>query len=187
MRYAKYILAASLAVLLSGCFSVIRLSKCSIANGGYAWDIEKQAYVWREYGQDCGDPLSQFGLFPTMQMRWQLLRLTWNWAPPEYYWARHLGIPCALLGTLPGVAVDLPVDLISLPWDWKYRGNSCDLVAEDRPEYECRSRCVFCKDVSEGAFARCRKESERNTPNWNKYYGVCPNCVTNALSSGYYF
>lgn len=177
-----------LAVILSGCLSVVRFSK--LDSGGYrVWSEEKQEWVFHEYANKCDDFLGKFGLFPTLKMRWQLIKLACYWAPPNKKWNQHLGLPCALIGITPGLIVDIPIDLISLPWDWKYRHNEMDdrWFRELDEERACRSLCINCGKTSDGEFSRCKKRSENNTANWNKYYGVCPDCIEAVKTNGYYF
>lgn len=182
-------LVLSTSLYLSGCLSVIRIAKIESTHTTEHWSEEKMCYV----SEPCTprghvDPLGQCGLFPTMKMRWELLRLTWDWAPPKYVYERRIGLPLALLGTAPGILVDLPVDVLSLPWDWKYRYNSRSLVEDDLPERLARSRCVHCGAISEdGEFALCKRTDEAKTPRWSVRYGVCPDCVETVKKNGYYF
>lgn len=187
MEYAKVVKALAVAAALAfstGCLSVARVSKCGCSE---RWSEERQEYVRVEpaYGND--DFLGKFGLYPTMQMRWQLMRLSWNWSPPRYYWQRRVGIPVAQMALLPGGVVDLVVDTVSLPWDWKYRGNSVDLVSEEYPERIARSSCVSCGRLSEGEFALCRCWADQGTDRCNKRYGVCRDCIPDVGCMGYYF
>ena len=187
-KTAAVVAAASIA-LLSGCLSVCRIGKCDSASAK-EWSEERQAWVRVEAccTGDDGDICAKYGLYPTMKMRWQLLRMSWHWAPKRSWWGQRVGTPLGLLGLTPGILVDLPVDTLALPWDWKYRHNvGPDMCAELDKERECRSLCVICGATSDGEFARCRKYSDRNTPDWNKYYGVCPDCIGKAKAGGYYF
>ena len=163
--------AAALITLLSGCLSVCRLSKLDC--GGYT--------EWSEERQECG-------LYPTMKMRWQLVRLSCHWAPKQQYWGQHVGVPLALFGITPGMVVDVAVDTIALPWDWKHRHNvSPDLCAGLDEERRCRSLCVLCGATSDGEFARARRDADRGTPDWSRFYGVCPDCIQKAKADGYRF
>lgn len=182
-------LALAMWVACSGCLSVIRLGKLDDGSRR-VWSEERQEYVVHEWKGDpqSRDLLATYGLYPTMKMRWQLLRMSWHWAPKQCYWGQHVGIPVVELLLLPGAVVDFAVDTISLPWDWKYRHNvGKDMCVELDEERAYRSLCVICGATSDGEFARCRKYSDRNTPDWNKYYGVCPDCIEAAKSGGYYF
>ena len=180
--------AAAMAVLSSGCLSVCRLGKCS-SGSAREWSEERQAWVRVETHcpGDDSDICAKYGLYPTMKMRWQLARMSWHWAPKKTYWGQHVGIPLGLLAITPGMVVDVVVDTIALPWDWKYRHNvSPDMCAPLDEERAYRSLCVICGATSDGEFARCRKHSDRNTSDWNKYYGVCPGCIQAAKDGGYY-
>lgn len=183
---AAFALSACLA--LSGCLSVCRLSKLDC--GGYTeWSEERQEWVKHEI-QPSGDRdfMAKFGLYPTMKMRWQLVRLSCHWAPKQQYWGQHVGVPLALLGITPGMVVDVAVDTIALPWDWKHRHNvSPDLCAGLDEERRCRSLCVLCGATSDGEFARARREADRGTPDWRRFYGVCPDCIQKAKADGYRF
>jgi uncharacterized protein YceK len=188
MRKCVYIVvAAALAAVCSGCLSVVRLTK--LDDGKVKrWSEEKQAYVVHERKCENADLLATYGLYPTMRIRWQLLRRSCYWAPKRCYWGQHVGIPCALIGITPGMLVDVVVDTLSLPWDWKYRHNvGKDMCAELDKEREYRSVCVHCGATSDGEFARCRRTADRNNENWNKYYGCCPDCIEAVKADGYYF
>lgn len=182
-----FLVIGSLSLLLSGCFSVVRLTKLPHGTQIKHWSEEQQAYVYSDSTEPQRDMLGQFGLYPTMGIRWQLLRLTWNWSPPQYYWQRRVALPVAWVLMLPGGVVDLVVDTVALPWDWKYRGNDYDLVAEETEEHQRRSLCISRSKVSDGAFALCHRTCERNTPFWNMTYGVCPDCIETVKTNGYYF
>jgi len=181
--------AAALAAACSGCLSVIRLMKFD--DGSHrVWSEERQEYVVHEWKGDpqSRDLLATFGLYPTMKMRWQLLRTSWHWAPKRNWWGQRVGVPVAEIALLPGGVFDFVVDTISLPWDWKYRHNvGKDMCAGLDEERAYRSVCVHCGATSDGEFARCRRDADRNTENWRKYYGVCPNCVEAVKADGYYF
>lgn len=182
--------AVTAAVLLSGCLSVCRLCKCE-SDDGYVkrWSEERQEWVRIEV-QRFGDAdiLAKYGLYPTMKVRWQCARMSWHWAPKKTYWSQRLGIPAALIGLTPGMLVDVVVDTVALPWDWKYRHNvGPDMCAQLDKERAYRSLCVICGATSDGEFARCRKKADRGTSDYGKYYGVCPSCISAAKLAGYYF
>jgi len=189
MRTLVFLFISS--ILCSGCLSVCRLSKCESHYGSAKrWSEERQEWVRVEVHY-VGDPdiLSKYGLYPTMKMRWQLARLSCHWVPARMCGFGHrVVIPLGLVALAPGMVVDAVVDTIALPWDWKYRGNvGPDLCAPLDEERRCRSLCVICGATSDGKFARCRRRADWDTPNWNKYYGVCPSCIERAKQSGYYF
>ena len=185
--FAAVVVSLAIAVACSGCLSVVRLAKLDDGKRK-VWSEEKQGYV--TYDIDCKelDLLATYGLYPTMKMRWQLLRMSWHWAPKRCYWGQHVGIPVLMVAMLPGAVVDAAVDTLSLPWDWKYRHNvGKDMCAEVEEERAYRSLCVNCGATSDGEFARCRREADRNTDNWRRYYGVCPACIEAVKADGYYF
>lgn len=185
---AAAVAAASIA-LLSGCLSVCRFGKCDSASAK-EWSEERQAWVRVETCRTGGDRdiCAKYGLYPTMKMRWQLLRVSCHWAPKRNWWGQRVGTPLGLLALTPGILVDLPIDTLALPWDWKHRHNvSPDMCAPLDEERAYRSFCVICGATSDGEFARCRKYSDRNTADWNRYYGVCPGCIKAAKDGGYYF
>ena len=189
MRKLVVVASLALAMLCTGCLSVVRLMKLDDGSRR-VWSEEKQAYVVHEWrgNPDDRDALATYGLYPTMKMRWQLLRMSWHWAPKRCYWGQHVGIPTVELLLLPGAVVDFAVDTISLPWDWKYRHNvGKDMCAELEVERAYRSLCVNCGATSDGEFARCRREDDRNTENWRRYYGCCPDCSESVKEDGYYF
>lgn len=190
MRRCVYgAVAVALAAVCSGCLSVVRLSKLDDGSRR-VWSEERQGYVVHEWRGDprSRDLLATYGLYPTMQMRWQMLRVSCHWAPKRCYWGQHVGIPCALIGITPGMLVDVVVDTISLPWDWKYRHNvGKDMCAGLDEERAYRSVCVHCGATSDGEFARCRRTADSNNENWNKYYGCCPDCIEAVKAGGYYF
>lgn len=172
---------------LCGCLSVCRLGK--LAGTRTEWSEERQEWVSHEV-QPSGDSdiLAKFGLYPTMQMRWQLVRLSCHWAPKRNFWGQHVGLPLTLVGTSPGIAVDVVVDTLGLPWDWKYRNCApVDMCAPLDEERACRSLCVVCGATSDGEFPRCRSDADRGTSARRRYYGVCPACVGRAKELGYYF
>lgn len=190
MKKSFVVVVVALVLAVSGCLSVMRIGKAGcVFDGRYRWSEERQAYVWEELAPCEGrDPLSWFGLYPTMKMRWQLARTSWHWAPKRNWWGQRVGTPLGLLALTPGILVDLPVDTLALPWDWKYGGNvGPDMCARLDEERAYRSLCVMCGRTSDGEFARCRKHSDRSTPDWGKYYGVCPGCIDKAKAGGYYF
>ena len=189
MRKITLVATLALATLCCGCFSAIRLGKLDDGSRK-VWSEERQEWVRREWKGDpqSRDLLATYGLYPTMKMRWQLLRMSWHWAPERCYWGQHVGIPAAMVAMLPGAVVDVAVDTLALPWDWKYRHNvGKDMCAELDEERAYRSLCVNCGATSDGTFARCRREADRDTENWRKYYGVCPVCVEAVKAKGYYF
>ena len=185
--FAAVVVALAIAVACSGCFSVVRLAKLDDGTRK-VWSEERQEYFVVEQGCEGADLLATYGLYPTMKMRWQLARTSWHWAPKRNWWGQRVGTPLGLLALTPGILVDLPIDTLALPWDWKHRHNvSPDMCAPLDEERAYRSLCVICGATSDGEFARCRKYSDRNTPDWNKYYGVCPGCIGKAKAGGYYF
>lgn len=189
MKRLVVALAFAMGVACSGCLSVVRLMKLDDGSRR-VWSEEKQAYVVHEWrgNPDDRDALAMYGLYPTMKMRWQLLRMSWHWAPKRCYWGQHVGIPTVELLLLPGAVFDFAVDTVSLPWDWKYRHNvGKDMCAALEVEREYRSLCVNCGATSDGEFARCRRETDRNTANWRRYYGCCPACIEAVKANGYYF
>lgn len=187
MRARLAIAAAAVAAACSGCLSVVRLAK--LDDGKVErWSEEKQAYVVHERKCEHADLLATYGLYPTMKIRWQLLRMSWHWAPKRKWWGQRVGIPVVWTLMVPGGVFDFVVDTVALPWDWKYRHNvGKDMCAELDEERAYRSVCVHCGATSDGEFARCRRRADRNTENWRKYYGCCPACVEAAKSDGYYF
>lgn len=179
--------ALAIAVACSGCLSVVRLAKLDDGTRK-VWSEERQEYFVVERSCEGADLLATYGLYPTMKMRWQLLRMSWHWAPKRCYWGQHVGIPVLMVAMLPGAVVDAAVDTLALPWDWKYRHNvGKDMCAELEAERAYRSLCVNCGATSDGEFARCRREADRNTENWRRYYGCCPNCIEAVKAKGYYF
>ena len=185
--FAAVVVALAIAVACSGCFSVVRLAKLDDGTRK-VWSEERQEYFVVEQGCEGADLLATYGLYPTMKMRWQLLRMSWHWAPKRTYWGQHVGIPVLMVAMLPGAVVDVAVDTLALPWDWKYRHNvGKDMCAELEEERAYRSLCVNCGATSDGKFARCRLKADRNTENWRRYYGVCPDCIEAVKADGYYF
>ena len=179
--------ALALAVACSGCLSVVRLAKLDDGTRT-VWSEERQEYFVVERSCEGADLLATYGLYPTMKMRWQLLRMSWHWAPRRNWWGQRVGAPLGLLALTPGMAVDAAVDTLALPWDWKYRRNvGKDMCAELEEERAYRSLCVNCGATSDGEFARCRRAADRNTSHWRRYYGVCPACVKAVKRRGYYF
>ena len=180
--------AVALTAACSGCLSVLRLAKLDDGSRR-VWSEERQEYVVHEWkgDQQSRDLLATYGLYPTMKMRWQLLRMSWHWAPRRNWWGQRVGLPVAWTLMIPGGVFDFVVDTISLPWDWKYRHNvGKDMCAELDEERAYRSLCVMCGATSDGEFARCRRTADRNTENWRKYYGCCPACVEAVKADGYY-
>lgn len=190
MKRSAYItVAVALAAVCSGCLSVVRLAKLDDGSRR-VWSEERQEYVVHEWKGDpqSRDLLATYGLYPTMKMRWQILRMSWHWAPRRNWWGQRVGIPVAWTLMLPGGVLDFAVDTLSLPWDWKYRHNvGKDMCAELDKERAYRSVCVNCGATSDGEFARCRRTADRNNENWNKYYGCCPGCIEAVKAYGYYF
>lgn len=184
------LVVVALALALSGCLSVCRISKCE-SKDGYVqeWSEEQQEWVQVEVQRAVGnDILAKYGLYPTMQMRWQLARTSWHWAPKKTYWRQRLGVPVALVLLTTGMVVDAVVDTVALPWDWKYRHNvGPDLCAALDKEREYRSLCVICGATSDGEFPRCRRKADRGTADHCRYYGVCRGCIAEAKLAGYYF
>lgn len=184
----KRLMSCLLLMSCCGCLSVCRFCKLA-GDTRREWSEERQEWVrvkvnWAE------DPdfLAQFGLYPTLKMRWQMVRLSCHWAPKRSWAGQHIGIPFALLAITPGMVVDTVVDTVALPWDWKYRNNvPRDMCAPLDEERAYRSLCVVCGATSDGEFARCLHNDNRNTADWRKYYGVCPRCVDAAKGRGYYF
>ena len=187
-RCSAVVLSLAAVTACSGCLSVVRLGKLDDGTVRH-WSEEQQRYVtYKVDNPGEADLCSKFGLYPTMKMRWQILRLSWHWAPKRYWWGQHVGLPIAWTLILPGAVFDFAVDTISLPWDWKYRHNvSPDLCAGIEEERVYRSSCVRCGATSDGEFARCKRKSDRGTENWRKYYGVCPDCIEAVKADGYYF
>ena len=187
MRLLAVVAALAIAVACSGCLSVVRLAKLDDGTRK-VWSEERQEYFVVEQSCEGADLLATYGLYPTMKIRWQLLRMSWHWAPKRCYWGQHVGIPCALIGITPGMVVDVVVDTAALPWDWKYRHNvGPDLCAPLDEERRCRSLCVMCGATSDGEFPRCRRKADRGTDDHCKYYGVGPRCIDAAKAAGYYF
>jgi len=187
MRARLAIAAAMAAVACSGCLSVIRLGKLEDGKRR-VWSEERQAYVTKTCRCDNADLLATFGLYPTMKMRWQLLRTSWHWAPKRNWWGQRVGVPVAELALLPGGVFDFVVDTISLPWDWKYRHNvGKDMCAGLDEERAYRSVCFRCGAKSDGEFARCQNWARPDAPDWHKFVGVCTNCIEAAKAAGYYF
>lgn len=189
-RVVVLLAVAALAAVCSGCLSVCRLGKCeSKYVSAREWSEERQEWV-RVEARSTGDAdiLARYGLYPTMKMRWQLVRLSCHWAPKKTYWSQRLGVPAALVGLAPGMVVDAVVDTLALPWDWKYRGSvGPDICAPLDAERACRSLCVMCGATSDGEFPRCRSRADAGTPAYRRYYGVCPRCTAAAKLAGYYF
>lgn len=194
----KLIAIALAATCLTGCLSVVRIAKLDKETGDYTrkvWSEEKCAYVQETIHHiHSDDPLTQFGIFPTLGMRWECLKLAWGWYPPTCNWfQRRVGLTFATLALTPGLIVDIPVDLISLPWDWKYRGKAKN-TPYDREQHErgLRSRCEFCGAISpEGRFGLCiqgpklcEKEGKER---FGTEHGCCLNCVEPAKANGYIF
>ena len=179
---------AAMTVLSSGCLSVCRLCK-SESSCMHEWSEERQEWVRVEVPRaGDSDICAKFGLYPTMKVRWQLVRMSCHWAPKKHYWGQHLGTPLVLVALTPGMAVDAVVDTLALPWDWKYRDNVCpDMCAKLDEERAYRSLCVMCGATSDGEFARCRLHSDMNAQDLRRYYGVCPHCIEAAKAAGYYF
>ena len=178
--FAAVVVALAIAVACSGCFSVVRLAKLDDGTRK-VWSEERQEYFVVEQGCEGADLLATYGLYPTMKM-------SWHWAPKRTYWGQHVGIPVLMVAMLPGAVVDVAVDTLALPWDWKYRHNvGKDMCAELEEERAYRSLCVNCGATSDGKFARCRLKADRNTENWRRYYGVCPDCIEAVKADGYYF
>lgn len=192
MNRSITVVAVALAFALSGCLSVCRFGKCESKYGSAReWSEERQGWVRIEperIADDDSDICAKYGLYPTMKMRWQLARLSWHWAPKRSWWGQRVGTPLGLLALTPGILVDLPVDTLALPWDWKYRHNvGPDLCASLDKERAYRSLCVMCGVTSDGEFARCRSKADRGTPEYGRYYGVCSSCIGAAKAAGYYF
>ena len=180
----------------TGCLSVARFAKL---------DKEAKTYTRQEWSEEAGsnvtvvvyhmggdDPFAQFGLMPTLGMRWDFLKMSFGWIPPRCSWAqRRIGLFCATLALTPGLVVDLPVDLISLPWDWKYRGGGETPYDREQKERELRSKCEFCGATNdEGRFGLCimgKKLCEERKERLGTPHGCCPACAGKAKEAGYRF
>lgn len=192
----KLIAIAISATCLTGCLSVVRFAKLDKPTGTYTtkvWSEEKMAYVEETIQHiNNGDPLQQFGLFPTLGMRWDCLKTAWGWYPPSCNWfQRRIGLTCATVLLTPGLIVDIPVDLISLPWDWKYLGGGETPYDREQKERKNRSVCHFCGATNEdGRYGLCEpsiEQIEREKLKLGTMYGCCPACVERAKSEGYRF
>lgn len=192
----KLMIACAALALCTGCLSVIRFAKLDKPTGDYTrkvWSEEKCAYVEETIHHiHSEDPLQQFGLMPTLGMRWDCLKMAWGWYPPNCNWAqRRLGLTCAVVLLTPGIVVDLPVDIISLPWDWKYRGGGKTPYDREKQERKIRSVCHFCGATNEdGRYGLCEPgiaRIEREKLKLGTKYGCCPACVETAKESGYSF
>ena len=182
------LVVAALLSVCSGCLSVCRFGSYDSAVAR-EWSEERQEWVRIE--TRCvgdSDVLTRYGMYPTMKARWQLLRMSCHWAPKRRWWRQRVGIPLALLALTPGMMIDVVVDTVALPWDWKHRHNvGPDICAPLDDERAYRSLCIICGAKSNGEFARCRSKADRGTVNCLRYYGVCQRCIYQAKAAGYYF
>ena len=192
----KLMIACAALALCTGCLSVARFAKL-----GNVERYEPRQEWSEEAGSNVtvvvhhlggGDPFAHYGLFPSVGMRWDCLKMAWGWYPPNCSWAqRRLGLTCAVVLLTPGIVVDLPVDIISLPWDWKYRGGGKTPYDREKQERKIRSVCHFCGATNEdGRYGLCEPGIaliEREKLKLGTRYGCCPACAAKAKEAGYRF
>ena len=180
----------------TGCLSVARFAKL-----GNVERYEPRQEWSEEAGSNVtvvvhhlggGDPFAHYGLFPSVGMRWDCLKMAFDWIPPRHTWAeRRIGLFCTTLALTPGLIVDLPVDLLSIPWDWKYRGGGETMYDREQKERALRSKCEFCGAVSEeGRFGLCimgPRLCEERKERLGTRHGCCPACAAKAKEAGYRF
>lgn len=194
----KLITLLVLAAACSGCLSVVRC--CKLGNVKHIeyrteWSEEACSNVVVEVHHMGGeDPFAPFGLMPTLGMRWCFIKMSLGWLPPTGNWAqRRIGMLCATLALTPGLIVDIPVDLLSIPWDWKYRGGvGKDPYEREQEERRLRSVCTFCgKTNDDGRFGLCIQSpalcEEEGKERYGTQHGCCPACVPAAKAKGYIF
>lgn len=107
----KLLLILCASVMLSGCFSVMRIP---YKEGTVVYD--KEGNIVEDNREWKHIPTFPMSAFPTIHLRYDLLRMAWHEAPEEYKWRRYCG-PCAHLVSYIGLPGDLLVDIIALPWD----------------------------------------------------------------------
>lgn len=198
MRHLGLVAVIAAATLTGGCLSVARLCKCvTEPHTEYRTEWSEEAGSNVVVAVHCGggeDPFAPFGLMPTLGMRWCFLKMSLGWIPPTDNWAqRRIGMLCATLALTPGLIVDIPVDLLSIPWDWKYRGGvGKDPYAREQEERRLRSVCTFCGKTNDaGRFGLCIQSpalcEQEAAERFGTQHGCCPACVKAAKEKGYLF
>lgn len=115
------------AIMLSGCFSLMRIPFEQYAE--YKTDpVTGVEYKTNVVVGTC--PNFPMCKYPTLHLRWHLLAFAWKDAPEGYKW-RHVGGPCAAVVSLIGLPGDFLVDTCYLYHDWDaYKTASCPICDE---------------------------------------------------------